>query len=148
MMGAAALALTTAGAAGIAQAPILSMAQSLDPRISRLERFFRHYNCPQPYHVADYLRASDGYQLDYRLLPAISIRESQCGVTEQRANNHWGYHPSRQSFSTVESGIYYVAHQLAEGYYYRGKTLQQKLFVYNPRPKYPAEIQSIMRQIE
>jgi hypothetical protein len=148
MMAVAAAAITAAGSAGVAQAPIVVFHHRIDPRIPRLERFFRHYRCPEPYHVEDYLRASDGYQLDYRLLPAISIRESRCGVSEQMANNHWGYHPSRQSFPTVESGIDYVAHQLAEGDYYRGRTLQQKLFVYNPLPKYPAEIQSIMRQIE
>lgn len=144
---AAAVGLTTAGMARVAQAPIHSESGT-DPRIPRLQRFFHHYNCPEPYHVRAYLRASDDYQLDYRLLPAISIRESLCGVSQQMANNHWGYHPGRQSFPTVETGIDYVAHQLAEGFYYRGKTLEEKLFVYNPRPKYPSEVQSIMRQIE
>lgn len=119
-----------------------------DPRVERLQRFFEHYNCPAPYHVAEYLRASDGYRLDYRLLPAISVRESLCGVSEQMANNFWGYHPDRQSFPSIEAGIDFVARQLAESPYYKGKTLAQKLFAYNPRAAYPGEIQRIMRQIE
>ena len=118
-----------------------------DPRVAHLERFFEHYNCPVPYHISGYLRAADTYELDYRLLPAIAIRETLCGVSDQR-NNHWGYHPGRQSFESVESGIDFVAERLANGFFYRGKTLQEKLFIYNPRSAYPGEIQRIMRQIE
>ncbi len=141
------LALSVASTADFAPTPVPPPPQP-DPRVSRLERFFRHYNCPAPHYIPEYLRASDGYQLDYRLLPAISLRESGCGVAYRMANNHWGYHPDRQSFPTVEMGIDYVARQLAQGFYYQGKSLEQKLFVYNPRPAYPIEIQRIMRQIE
>lgn len=130
------------------QRPPLLVVLAQDPRVTRLERFFQHYNCPAPYHVSEYLRASDGYDLDYRLLPAISVRESQCGLTERLPNNHWGYHPGRQSFPSVEAGIDYVARQLAQNRYYRGKSLPDKLFVYNPRRAYPNEVQRIMRQIE
>lgn len=143
---AAGLALAIASTAD--QPPPIGVIFPPDPRVERLERFFHHYNCPTPYHVAEYLRASDGYRLDYRLLPAISIRESLCGAFEQMENNHWGYHPDHQSFPTVDAGIDYVARQLAEGIYYHGKSLQEKLFVYNPRPAYPIEVQRIMRQIE
>jgi hypothetical protein len=140
------LALAVASTADMA--PPIGVFLPSDPRITRLERFFQHYNCPTPYHVSEYLRASDGYDLDYRLLPAISVRESLCGVSERRSNNHWGYHPEHQSFSSVEAGIDYVARQLAQNRYYRGKSLPEKLFVYNPRPAYPTEVQRIMRQIE
>jgi hypothetical protein len=118
-----------------------------DSRIARLETFFGLYNCPHPHHTAEYLRAADGYGLDYRLLPAISIRETSCGLTEQE-NNRWGYHPGRQTFPSIEAGIDFVARQLAENGYYKGKTLREKLFTYNPLPAYPEEVQWIMRQIE
>lgn len=117
-----------------------------DPRVDRLDRFFRRYNCPSPRHIKDYLRAADGYRLDYRLLPALSIRETHCGLEEMR-NNRWGYDPGR-GFVSVEAGIYFVARQLAESPFYRGKSLEDKLFTYNPLPKYPGEVQSIMREIE
>ncbi len=61
-----------------------------DPRIGRLEKFFKIYHCPAPHSTFEYLRAADGYGLDYRLLPAVSIRETQCGVTERQRNNRWG----------------------------------------------------------
>lgn len=127
----------------------LSMAQRHppDPRIARLEKFFQVYNCPEPWHARVYLHAADDNGLDYRLLPAISIRETSCGVTAT-SNNWWGYHPGQGGFSSVTEGIHYVSWVLAEGWYYKGKPLREKLFTYNPRTSYPPEVQEIMRQIE
>ena len=118
-----------------------------DPRIARLERFFHKYHCPTPLHVSDYLHAADGNQLDYRLLPAISIRETRCGV-EQAENNWWGFHNGDFGFSSVEEGIKFMANRLAAHPYYKGKTLLEKLFTYNPLPAYPGEVTRIMSQIE
>jgi len=61
-----------------------------DPRIARLEKFFESYHCPAPHHTSEYLRAADSYRLDYRLLPAVSIRETLCGRTEKQQHNAWG----------------------------------------------------------
>jgi hypothetical protein len=119
----------------------------IDPRIGRLERFFDLYRCPAPYYVKEYLSAADRYGVDYRLLPAVSVRETLCGVEGWR-NNRWGYHPGVQAFSSVEAGIDFVTRQLAENPFYKGKTLPDKLFTYNPRQTYPDEVQWIMRQIE
>jgi hypothetical protein len=119
-----------------------------DRRIERLENFFKNYHCPTPYHTSEYLRAADGYGLDYRLLPAVSIRETLCGIAEKQQHNLWGYHPGRQSFPSIEAGIDFVAQRLARHPLYRGKTLADKLFTYNPRSAYPDEINRIMRQIE
>jgi hypothetical protein len=118
-----------------------------DPRIERLERFFHSYHCPAPLHVPEYLQAADDYHLDYRLLPAISIRETRCGITDSD-NNHWGFRNGQASFASVEEGIQFMSRRLAEHVYYKGKTLQQKLFTYNPLPAYPGEITRIMSQIE
>src|SRR4051794_27156841 len=68
-----------------------------DSRTADLQRFFESYQCPRPYHVVDYLEAADAYDVDYRLLPAISVRESTCGVYS-RWNNHWGWNSLRDGF--------------------------------------------------
>jgi hypothetical protein len=128
--------------------PIPSRASKPDPRIARLEKFFQIYHCPAPHHTSEYLRAADGYGLDYRLLPAVSIRESLCGLAEKQSHNLWGYHPGHQSFPSIEAGIDFLAQRLTQHPLYKGKTLQDKLFTYNPRPAYPAEVHWIMRQIE
>lgn len=127
--------------------PEASFKPARDIRFDRLGRFFQRYNCPEPLHISDYLRVADGYGLDYRLLPALSIRETHCGIEDTR-NNHWGYDPGRQAFDSIEAGIDFVAQQLALTPLYRGKTVQEKLFVYNPLPDYPQEVIRIMRQIE
>jgi len=118
-----------------------------DPRAARLGKLFRRYHCPEPHHITEYLRAADGYGLDFRLLPAISIRETQCGV-EEWEHNRWGYHPGRQTFPSVEVGINFVSWVLAEGPLYKGKSLHGKLFTYNPREAYPGEVKRIMDQAE
>lgn len=139
-------------AAATADAPLTrlapgSMLSDPDPRIARLERFFSYYRCDE-HPTAEYLRAADGYGLDYRLLPAVSIRETGCGKSEMPANNLWGYHPGQQSFASVADGIDFIARRLMQHPAYRGKSLHDKLFTYNPFPAYPDEVKRIMRQIE
>jgi len=124
-----------------------SLLKPPDPRIGRLERFFRRYNCPAPHYVSEYLRAADRFGLDYRLLPALSVRETQCGRTEVR-HNRWGYHSGRQGFASIEAGIEFVARVLSQSRLYRDKPLHKKLFIYNPRPAYPGEVDALMHQIE
>ena len=145
--GLALYATSTADVPAARERPAPSFASKPDPRIGRLERFFRMYRCPEPYRISEYLRAADGYGLDYRLLPAISIRETRCGA-EEKDNNRWGYHPGRQTFPSIPVGIDFVAQQLARNPPYKGKTLDAKLFTYNPRSAYPDEVKRIMRQIE
>jgi hypothetical protein len=117
-----------------------------DPRIARLENFFQIHHCPAPNPTSEYLRAADSYGLDYRLLPALSIRETLCGRAERHQHNPWGYH--HQSFPSLEAGIDFLAQRLTRHPLYRGKTLHDILFTYNPLPAYPEEIKRIMRQIE
>ena len=97
--------------------------------------------------MSDYPRPADQHTLIVDWLPAISIRETQCGV-HGKGNNWLGFHPDNVTFPTPLAGIEFVANRLAEHPYYRGKTLLGKLLMYNPYPAYPGEVQSLMRQIE
>ena len=118
-----------------------------DPRSERLEAFFKAYDCPAPLHVDEYLRAADSHAIDYRLLPAISLVESTCGAFE-KLNNRWGWASAQSGFPSVPEGIEYVTTQLAENPRYKGKTLPEKLFTYNPYPQYVRQVQRLMQQIE
>jgi hypothetical protein len=120
---------------------------SHDSRAPRLEKFLRSYNCPAPLLTSEYLAAADEYDIDYRLLPALSVRESTCGL-HARLNNRWGWNSAQTGFATLAHGIRFIAHELAFGRYYRGKTLDQKLQVYNPVLPYPKEVRKLMREIE
>jgi hypothetical protein len=114
-------------------------------RETKLESFFESYHCSRPFYTADYLRAADTYRLDYRLLPAISIIESKCGEY-RRWNNRWGW--SSAGFSTVRAGIDFVASRLAESYFYKDKTTEGKLLLYNPSPRYTQVVKHLMGEIE
>jgi hypothetical protein len=118
-----------------------------DPRSVRLEAFFKAYDCPAPLHINEYLRAADSHALDYRLLPAISLVESTCGTFERR-NNRWGWDSVQSGFPSVPAGIEFITTQLAESPYYKGKTVKQKLFTYNPYQAYVRQVQRLMQQIE
>lgn len=122
-------------------------ARDPDPRTVRLEAFFKAYDCPAPLHVEEYLRAADSHALDYRILPAISLVESTCGAF-QRMNNRWGWDSTQSGFPSVPAGIDYITKQLAENPHYKGKTVQEKLFTYNPYPQYVRQVQRLMQQIE
>jgi hypothetical protein len=93
------------------------------------------------------LRAADSHALDYRLLPAISLVESTCGAFE-RLNNRWGWDSVQSGFESVPAGIDYITAQLAEGPQYKGKTVKEKLFTYNPYPAYVRQVERLMQQIE
>ena len=118
-----------------------------DGRILNLERFFTNYHYPSPHYSADYIRAADTHKLDYRLLPAISLVESTCGVHEQR-NNRWGWNSGKKAFASIPTGIYFITSQLAQGFYYKNKMTPAKLLTYNPAPKYSVQVQRLMREID
>ena len=140
-------AVTAADGTVIVNRPTPLPVFTADARIERLRVFFDAYACPAPRHIADYLRVADTYGLDYRILPALSVRESTCGQY-QKMNNRWGWDSGQSGFGSIASGIEYVARQLAEAPQYKGKTLDQLLWTYNPRAAYPGEVKKLMARIE
>src|SRR5579872_5500933 len=141
-----AIVLLGTSASVLSSADVFS-AGDLDSRAFKLTSFFKAHQCPQPYHAEDYVHAADMYSVDYRLLPAVSVRESTCGVY-QRGNNFWGWDSARTGFESVTRGIHFILRQLAWGRYYRGKSLDEKIHVYNPNPQYVREVRELMRQID
>jgi hypothetical protein len=118
--------------------------------MAALTTFFSTHKCPS-YSldlISDYLNAADQDNLDYRLLPAISIIESSCG-RHACPNNFWGWNSCKGStFTDPAAGIYFIADKLENGDYYRGKTIEQKLHAYNPNPQYAPKVLQLMREIE
>lgn len=118
-----------------------------DTRYDRLESFFQSFGCPAPHYVNEYLGAADSYAIDYRLLPAISVLESTCGIY-QRLNNRWGWDSARKGFSSFRAGLQYIARQLSEGHFYKNKPLEEKVRMYNPNPQYARQIKKLMLKID
>ena len=139
-----AVALGLAACAAVASDNTLPV---VDMRGAHLEAFFKAYDCPAPLHVEEYLQAADSHSLDYRLLPAISLVESTCGAFERR-NNRWGWDSVQSGFASVPAGIDYITEQLAENPRYKGKTIHEKLYTYNPYKSYVRQVELLMQQIE
>jgi hypothetical protein len=117
-----------------------------DPRLSRLKKFFADRDCPLKDSAKDFLVAADQNQLDWRLLPSISIIESS-GGKDYRNNNVFGWDSCKERFTSVGAGIHYVAAQLGKSSRYRGKDVDGKLQLYNPLPEYPRRVKAVMRSI-
>jgi len=117
-----------------------------DPRLQRLQEFFAQRDCPLRDSAADFLVAADRNDLDWRLLPSISIIESS-GGKDYRNNNVFGWDSCRESFSSVREGIHFVADQLANSRMYKNKNLDGKLSTYNPRPDYPERVKAVMHSL-
>ncbi|MCC6858271.1 MAG: glucosaminidase domain-containing protein [Bryobacterales bacterium] len=118
-----------------------------DPRLNALRTFFERSESPAAGLAEDFILAADAYQLDWRLLPSISIVESG-GGKNARNNNWFGWDSGRAQFASAGEGIYWVAYQLSRSRLYRGKNLHQKLRNYNcVDASYPSRIASLMRRI-
>jgi len=115
-----------------------------------LIRFFRHYKCPSVNYtlIENYLYAADQNNLDYRLLPALSLIESTCAKHYPYATaNIFGWDSARTQFPSIPASIDFISKQLAGGRHYQGKTLINKLLAYNPNSEYGPRVISLMGEI-
>lgn len=115
-----------------------------DPRLGRLRDFLE--GTPVQDHAEDFILAADRNDLDWRLLPSISMIESS-GGKNCRNNNIFGWDCGREAFPSVRTGIQYVANRLANSKLYKNKDLDSLLFTYNPITDYPFRVKRLMRTL-
>lgn len=119
---------------------------SADQRLARLKKYLAQRDCPLNEYAADLIEAADRNDLDWRLLPSISVIESSGGKNYMN-NNVFGWNSCKERFPSVRDGIDYVASRLANSDLYKEKSLDQMLRVYNPHRDYPRKVKSVMRTI-
>ena len=117
-----------------------------DPRLSSLQQFFSKGNCPAEEYSEQFLQIADEFELDWRLLPSISLVETG-GGREARNNNLFGWKNGRADFPSIDEGIRTVAATLATSKLYKHKSLDQKLRLYNGFDHYPVAVKSVMKRI-
>lgn len=137
--------------AGLVAAPafterVASPTYEQDPRLERVRKFFEACDCPLSRFAADFLTAADENDLDWRLLPSISIVESG-GGKNYRNRNVFGWNSGKERFASVGKGIHAVAARLGKSALYREKGTDQILKIYNPRPDYGRRVKAIMRTL-
>lgn len=122
------------------------VAAQTDPRLIRVRDYLLQNGSPAHVYAADFIRAADQNDLDWRLLPSISIVESGGGKAA-RNNNIFGWDNCKQRFRTTREGIYRVASRLRKSPYYRNKSVEEILRTYNPRTEYPSRVTFVMDRL-
>ena len=117
-----------------------------DIRTLRLRSFLGRLRCPVAYLAQDFIEAADDNQLDWRLLPSISVVESGGGKAA-RNNNIFGWNNGNQLFPTLRAGINQVAFKLGKSALYRDKDSEAKLRIYNPDETYAHTVIDVMNRI-
>ena len=133
-------------AAGLAQNPDISRISRNDPRLIRLQEYFAERKCPLHRLAADFLAAADENNLDWRLLPSLSMVETG-GGKGTRNNNLFGWNCGRTSFRSGKESIHVVAAKLSQSRLYKGKDTDGILRTYNSNPRYAERIKAVMQTI-
>lgn len=120
-----------------------------------IDSFFKKRSMPLYGTGMTFVLVAEKYGLDWRLLPAISVRESSGGKAAC-GHNPFGWGSCKiHNFNSYEHAIEALGRNLGganprTASYYAGKTTKEKLYYYNGTvlPEYPDEVLEIMRMIE
>lgn len=98
-------------------------------------------------HLAeDFVIAADEYKLDWRLLPSIAFIESTAGKSH-RNNNIFGWNNANTRFRSIRDGIYFVGSRLGGSEIYQGRSMAEKLAIYNPYGHYAPAVIRVADQL-
>jgi hypothetical protein len=120
-----------------------------------LDAYFASYDSPLQGYGVKFVQEADKNGLDWRLLPAIAMRESTGGkqACKRVSNSIFGYGSCKISFKSIDQSIEAVAASLGgnnpnTAAAYDNKTTAQILAKYNTViPGYVKQVQTIMNSI-
>lgn len=106
-------------------------------RVEMVRQFFHRYGSPLEPYAQNIIDEADTYNIDWRLLPAIAMQESNlCLKAPQGSNNCWGfgiYGKTVTTFPDYPTAIHTVSKTLAEKYVNKGLTSPQQIMtMYTP----------------
>jgi hypothetical protein len=121
-----------------------------------LDDYFASYDSPLEGYGMKFVTEADKNDIDWRLLPAIAMRESTGGkqACKKVSNSVFGYGSCKMNFKSIDESIEIVAKSLGgnnpnTAKHYDGKTTLQILRKYNSViPNYPKQVVSIMKSID
>lgn len=132
----------------------IPVVEAVDPRIEIIDNYYKERNMPLEGYGKKMVEVSDKNELDWRLLVAISIRETSGGKhlckNPKAQNNPFGWGSCKIGFKSIDEAIEIVGYKLANLPVYKGKTTERKLYYYNGTviPTYPQEVINIMNTIK
>lgn len=102
-----------------------------DARVELVRQFFARYNSPLEPYASDIVTAADANDLDFRLLPAIAMQESNlCKKAPKDSHNCWGfgiYGKNVRRFNNFPEAINIVSKTLAKDYLGKGLTSPEEI---------------------
>ncbi len=129
--------------------------QEREQKAAKIDGYYAKYNLPLEGHGMQMVLAAEAHDLDWRLLPAIAMRESTgCKNTIPGNYNCFGWGSGKIKFKSYDEAIEAIASHLGgdnprTAHYYGGKDTKGILKTYNSViPAYTNEIFSIMNKIE
>ena len=120
-----------------------------DKRALRLAKFFRAKKSPFTPYAADFVKIADKYDLDWRLLPAISYLESQAGLLVPTGSyNPYGWNNGNFRFKSWVAATNYVAREIVARWSYLGEIDPWKIGkFYAASPTWSSRVSLYMAQI-
>lgn len=126
-----------------------------DARTEIVRLFFEQYKSPLEPYASSVVEVADTYDLDFRLIPAIAMQESNlCKKAPEDSYNCWGFGIYGQKvtmFSDYEEGIAAVTKTLALKYKADGlHTPQEIMRRYTPRSNgsWAESVEYFMNQLQ
>ena len=123
-------------------------------RAAKIDAYYGKHKLPLTGYGMKMVLASEKYGIDWRLIPAIGMRESTGGKFACY-NNPFGWGSCKIKYSSFDEAIESLARNLGganprTSYYYAGKSTLEKLYYYNGTvvASYPKEVVKIMDKID
>lgn len=148
--------ITVNGTLAFNQAP-LPETESIKAKAEAIDAYFREHDMPLEGTGAKMVEEAVKNELDWRLLPAIAVRESTGGkfACKKVSNSAFGWGSCKINFKSNEEAIEVVAKNLGgnnpkTAKHYDEKTTKEILRAYNPPSvvkKYAEQVISIMDEI-
>lgn len=122
-------------------------------RADVIDSYYKSRSMPLAGQGMNFVLISEKYGLDWRLLPAVAVRESSGGKAACY-NNPFGWGSCKIKFNSYREAMESVGKNLGganlgTSRYYAGKTSKEKLYYYNGTvvASYPDEVLDIMSKI-
>jgi hypothetical protein len=125
--------------------------EEFDNRTQILEKYLDQFNSPLADYADEFIDAADAYDLDWRLLAAITGVESTYGkFIPRNSYNAYGWNNGAYAFQSWENSIWTVTKALKENYVDRGANTVEKIgrIYAPPSPFWSGRVKRIMAQID
>jgi len=117
-------------------------------KVENIRKYLAGRNAPLADYAEEFVKAADHYNIDYRIIAAISVIESGGGKHTFRPYNAWGW--GSKSFGNWTEGIWTVSAGISK-YYSKGLITPQLIAPYYCPPnavQWAQNVSFIMTQID